>query len=141
MAPSIPDDKETLWKEAQTRLNSGQREEARRFFGAFIQRFPQDSRAPQARIFVGQSFAVEGKHNLAAAEFQKVLDTYKSAPERAEALWLLAQSFVELKFCGDARVLLQDLEKNYPRSSRVKDAKVKLRELQKISKDKRLCTS
>jgi tol-pal system protein YbgF len=141
VAPSIPEDKESLWREAQTRLNGGMRDDARRFFRAFIQRFPQDARAPQAQIFLGQSFAVEGKHTQAAAEFQKVLDTYKNAPEQPEAMWLLAQSFVELKFCGDARVLLQDLEKRYPRSSRVKDVKVKLRELQKISKDKRLCTS
>jgi tol-pal system protein YbgF len=141
VAPSIPDDKEGLWREAQTRLNSGMRDDARRFFRAFIQRFPQDPRAPQAQIFLGQSFSVEGKHTQAAAEFQKVLDTYKNSPEVPEAMWLLAQSFVELKFCGDARVLLQDLEKRYPRSSRVKDVKVKLRELQKIAKDKRLCTS
>ena len=141
VAPSIPQDKETLWREAQTRFNSGMRDDARRFFRSFIQRFPQDARAPQAQIFLGQSFAVEGKHTQAAAEFQKVLDSYRNAPEVAEAMWLLAQSFVELKFCSDARVLLQDLEKRYPRSSRVKDVKVKLRELQKIGKDKRLCTS
>jgi TolA-binding protein len=141
VAPSIPGDKETLWKEAQTKMNGGMRDDARRFFRAFIQRFPQDPRAPQAQIFVGQSYAVEGKHTQAAAEFNKVLDAYRDAPERAEAMWLLAQSFVELKFCGDARVLLQDLEKKFPRSPRVKDARVKLRELQKIAKDKRLCTS
>jgi TolA-binding protein len=70
-----------------------------------------------------------------------VLDSYKNSPEVPEAMWLLGQSFVELKFCSDARVLLQDLERRYPRSARVKDAKVKLRELQKISRDKRLCTS
>jgi tol-pal system protein YbgF len=141
VAPAIPQDKEQLWKEAQTRLNQGMRDDARRFFRSFIQRFPQDSRAPQAQIFVGQSYAVEGKHTQAAAEFQKVIDTYKNSAEQPEAMWLLAQSFVELKFCSDARVLLQDLEKRYPRSGRVKDVKVKLRELQKISKDKRLCTS
>jgi tol-pal system protein YbgF len=141
VAPTIPQDKEQLWREAQTRLNAGQRDDARRFFRAFIQRFPQDSRAPQAQIFLGQSYAVEGKPQAAAAEFQKVLDSYKNSAEVPEAMWLLAQSFVELKFCGDARVLLQDLEKRYPRSSRVKDVKVKLRELQKISRDKRLCTS
>jgi TolA-binding protein len=141
VAPTIPDDKESLWREAQTRMNAGKRDDARRFFSAFIQRFPQDARAPQARISVGQSYAVEGKHTQAAAEFQKVLDTYKNSPEVPEAMWLLSQSFVELKFCSDARVLLQDLEKRYPRSGRVKDVKVKLRELQKISRDKRLCTS
>jgi TolA-binding protein len=141
VAPTIPEDKETLWREAQTRLNGGMRDDARRFFRSFIQRFPQDARAPQAQIFVGQSFAVEGKHTQAAAEFQKVVDTYRNAPEVPEAMWLLAQSFVELKFCSDARVLLQDMEKRYPRSNRIKDVKVKLRELQKIGRDKRLCTS
>jgi tol-pal system protein YbgF len=141
VAPTIPEDKETLWREAQNRLNAGQREDARRFFRSFIQRFPQDARAPQAQIFMGHSFATEGKHTQAAAEFQKVLDSYGKSPEVPEAMWLLAQSFVELKFCSDAKVLLQDLERRYPRSSRIKDAKVKLRELQKIGRDKRLCTS
>jgi tol-pal system protein YbgF len=141
VAPTIPDDKETLWREAHARMNAGKRDDARRFFGAFIQRFPQDPRAPQARLALGQSYATEGKHTQAAAEFQKVLDSYKNSPEVPEAMWLLGQSFVELKFCSDARVLLQDLERRYPRSARVKDVKVKLRELQKISRDKRLCTS
>jgi tol-pal system protein YbgF len=141
VAPPIPQDKEQLWKEAQTRLNAGQRDDARRFFLAFIQRFPQDARAPQAHIFVGQSYAVEGKPQAAGGQFQKVLDNYKSSPEVPEAMFLLAQSYVELKFCSDARIILQDLEKRYPRSGRVKDARVKLRELQKIGKDKRLCTS
>jgi TolA-binding protein len=141
VAPTIPDDKESLWREAQNKMNSGRRDDGRRFYVAFLQRFPQDPRAPQARIALGQSYAAEGKHTQAAAEFQKVLDSYKNAPEVPEAMWLLGQSFVELKFCSDARVLLQDLEKRYPRSPRVKDVRVKLRELQKIQHDKRLCTS
>jgi tol-pal system protein YbgF len=141
VAPNIPDDKDALWKEAQSRMAGGMREDARRFFHAFIQRFPQDQRAPQAQIFLGQSYATESKHTQAAAEFQKVLDTYPKSSEVPEAMWLLAQSFVELRFCGDAKVLLQDLARRYPRSPRVADVKVKLRELQKIGKDKRLCTS
>lgn len=141
VAPSIPEDKESLWREAQNRMNGGMREDARRFFRAFIQRFPQDPRSPQAQIALGQMSAIEGKHTQAAAEFQKVLDSYRNSPEVPEAMWLLAQSFVELKFCSDAKVLLQDMEKRYPRSGRVKDVKVKLRELQKIGRDKRLCTS
>lgn len=141
VAPTIPEDKETLWREAQNQLNAGKRDNARRFYRSFIQRFPQDPRAPQAHIAVGQSYSAEGKHQAAAAEYQRVVDTYRNAPEVPEAMWLLGQSFVELKFCSDARVLLQDLERRYPRSSRIKDVKVKLRELQKIGRDKRLCTS
>jgi len=141
VAPTNPEDKETLWREAQNQLNAGKRDNARRFFRSFIQRFPQDSRAPQAHLAVGQSYSVEGKHQAAAAEYQRVVDTYRNSPEVPEAMWFLGQAFVELKFCSDARVLLQDLEKRYPRSARIKDVKVKLRELQKIGRDKRLCTS
>jgi TolA-binding protein len=141
VAPTIPEDKDTLWKEAQARLTSGRRDDARRFLRSFVQRFPQDARAPQAQILLGQSFAVEGKHTQAVAEYIKVIDTYASKPEAPEAMWLLAQSYVELHFCSDARQILQDLGRRYPRSQRNADVKVKLRELQKIAKDKRLCTS
>jgi TolA-binding protein len=141
VAPTIPDDKDQLWREAQGRLNSGRRDDARRFFAAFLQRFPQDPRAPQARILVGQSYAAEGKHTLAVAEYIKVVDSYPGKPEAPEAMWLLAQSDIELKFCTDARQILQDLARRYPKSPRVADVRIKLRELQKISRDKRLCTS
>jgi tol-pal system protein YbgF len=141
VAPQIPDDKETLWREAQNRNNAGQRDEARRFFASFISRFPDDRRAPQAQILIGQSYTSDGNHNQAAAAFAKVVDKYKSSPEVPEAIWLLAQAYVELKFCGDARALLQNLPRQYPRSPRANDAKVKLRELQRIAKDKRYCTS
>jgi TolA-binding protein len=90
---------------------------------------------------MGRSLAVDGKHPQATAEFQRVLETYPKSPEVPEAMWLLGQSFIELKFCSDARVLLQDLTKRYPKSPRVSEAKQRMRELQKIVRDKRLCTS
>jgi TolA-binding protein len=139
VAPNMPEDKESLWREAQTRMNGGQRDDARRFFKAFVSRFPQDPRVPQAQIIIGQSFAAEGKHTNALAELQIVIDKYPRAAEVPEAMWLLAQSFAELKQCTFAKVVLQDLQKRYPRSPRVNDSKVKLRELQRVAKDKRVC--
>lgn len=139
VAPTMPEDKDALWKEAQARLGGGMRDDARRFFTAFIQRFPQDARAPQAQILIGQSYALEGKHTQAAAAFQKVLDTYPKAAEVPEAIWLLGQSFAELKFCSDAIAVLTDLTKRYPKSPRANDAKTKLRELHKLQKDKKFC--
>jgi TolA-binding protein len=138
---SIPEDKETLWREAQARMNGGKRDDARRFFKAFVSRFGQDPRAPLAQILLGQSYAVEGKHTLAVAEYIKVIDSYANKPEAPEAMWLLAQSDVEMHLCSDARQILQDLVRRYPKSARVGDVKAKLRELQRIAKDKRLCTS
>ncbi len=141
VAPTMPEDKETLWKEAQTRLAGGMRDDARRFLRAFLQRFPQDLRAPEAGLQIGRSFALEGKYTQSAAEYQKVLDAYSKSPEVAEAMWLLGDAFVELKFCSDAKVLLGDLAKRYPKSPRAADAKQKIRDIAKVAKDKTRCTS
>jgi tol-pal system protein YbgF len=139
VALTTPDDKEQLWTQAAARLSAGQRDEGRRFYRTFIQRFPQDPRAPQAYLVLGQSFAQESKFPNAAAEFQKVLDNYSSSPEVPEAMWQLALTFSQLKFCTDARALLTDLVKRYPKSSRAGDARSQIKQLAKLPKS--ACTS
>jgi TolA-binding protein len=141
VAPTMPEDKESLWKEAQRRLAEGQREEGRRFLRSFVQRFPTDARAPQAQLQVGMTFVQELKHSNAAAEFSNLIQRFPRAPEVPEAMWQLAESFVVLKFCGDAKAMYQDLAKRYPRSPRAKQVRPKLRELNKHLRDKKLCTS
>ena len=141
VAPTMPEDKEALWKEAQRRLSDGQRDDARRFLRSFIQRFPDDPRAPQAQLQVGLSFVQELKHSNAVAEFSNLIQRFSRSPEVPEAMWQLAEAFVVLKFCGDAKAMYQDLAKRYPKSPRAAQVKERLREVQKIAKDKNLCTS
>lgn len=139
VALTMPEDKEQLWSQAAARMSGGQRDEGRRFYRAFIQKFPQDPRAPQAYLVLGQSFAQESKFPNAAAEFQKVLDNYASSPEVPEAMWQLALTFSQLKFCTDARALLTDLVKRYPKSPRANDAKNQVKQLAKLPRS--ACTS
>jgi TolA-binding protein len=134
VAPVMPDDKDQLWTQAGQRLQGGQRDEGRRFYRVFIQRFPADPRAPQAYLAIGMSFVQETKFPNAAAEFQKVLDTFPKAPEVPEAMWQLSKAFVELHFCTDARSLLNDLVKRYPKSTRTADAKNELKQISKLPK-------
>lgn len=141
VAPTMPEDKETLWKEAQRRLAEGQREDARRFLRSFIQRFPDDARAPQAQLQVGLSFVQELKHSNAAAEFSNLIQRFPRSPEVPEAMWQLAEAFMVLKFCGDAKAMYQDLAKRYPKSPRATQVKARLRDVQRSLRDKRLCTS
>jgi TolA-binding protein len=141
VAPAMPEDKEALWSQALERQQQGNREDARRFLRAFIQRFPTDPRVPEAYIQIGRSFAVEGKHPQAAAEFQKVIEAFPKAAEVPEAMFLLGQSFVDLKFCTDAREFFNDLARRYPKSPRANEARQKVKDLQKVLKDKRFCTS
>jgi TolA-binding protein len=139
VAPEMPNDKEQLWAQAGQRLASGQRDDGRRFYRVFIQRFPQDPRASQAHLAIGMSFVQESKYPNAAAEFQKVLQDYPSSPEVPEAMWQLSLSFVQLRFCGDARALLSDLVKRYPKSARAGDARGELKSIAKLPKSS--CTS
>jgi TolA-binding protein len=141
VAPSMPEDKEALWKEAQTRLSGGMREEARRFLRAFIQRFPTDPRASQAQLQVGQSLAQEFKHGLAVAEYLAVMSRFSRSPEVPEAMWQLGESYVAMKYCTDAKAIFLDLSKRYPKSPRAAQVKERLRDIQKIGKNRDLCTS
>ncbi len=139
VAPNMPDDKEQLWAQAAARLAAGQRDDGRRFYRTFIQRFPQDPRAPQAYLALGQSFVAENKHPNAAAEFQKVLDAYPRSPEVPEAMWQLSLTFLQLRFCTDARSLLSDLVKRYPKSARAPEARNQIKAIAKLPKGS--CTS
>ena len=141
VAPSMPEDKEALWKESQNRLAGGMREDARRFLRAFIQRFPSDPRASQAQLQVGQSFAQEFKYGLAVAEFLAVLSRFSRSPEVPEAMWQLGESYVAMKYCTDAKAIFLDLSKRYPKSPRAAQVKDRLRDIQKIARNKDLCTS
>jgi TolA-binding protein len=141
VAPSMPEDKEALWKESQSRLAGGMREDARRFLRSFVQRFPNDPRAPQAELQVGQSFAQEFKHALAVAEYQAVMSRFGRSPEVPEAMWLLGESYVAMKYCTDAKAIFLDLSKRYPKSPRAAQVKDRLRDIQKIARNKDLCTS
>jgi TolA-binding protein len=139
VAPEMPSDKDQLWTQAGQRLSSGQRDDGRRFYRVFIQRFPQDPRAPQAYLAIAMSFVQESKYANAVGELQKVLNTYPASPEVPEAMWQLSLSFVQLHFCTDARSLLGDVVKRYPRSPRAADAKGELKSIAKLPKS--ACTS
>jgi TolA-binding protein len=134
VAPTMPDDKDQLWTQAGQRLASGQRDDGRRFYRSFISKFPADPRAPQGYLAIGMSFVQESKFPNAAAEFQKVLDTFPKAPEVPEAMWQLSLAFVELHFCTDARSLLGDLQKRFPKSTRAADAKDEIKKIGKLPK-------
>jgi TolA-binding protein len=134
VAPLLPDDKEQLWQQAGARLKSGQRDEGRRFYRVFIQRFPQDPRAPQGYLAIGRSFVEDKQFPKAAAEFQRLLDTYARSPEVPEAMWQLAQAFLQLHFCADARALLGDLVKRFPRSPPAAEAQREMKTIKKLPK-------
>jgi len=68
-----------------------------------------------------------------------VLVVYPRAAEVPEAMWGLSRAFVQLRFCSDARALLDDLVKRYPKSPAAAEAQKEIRALRKMPKA--ACTS
>jgi TolA-binding protein len=95
----------------------------------------------QAQLQVGQSFAQEFKHGLAVAEYLAVMSRFSRSPEVPEAMWQLGESYVAMKYCTDAKAIFLDLSKRYPKSPRAAQVKDRLRDIQKIARNKDLCTS
>jgi TolA-binding protein len=139
VAPTLPADKDQLWVQAEERIKSGQRDEGRRFYRAFAQRFPQDPRASQAQLAIGISLVEEKQFARAAAELQRVLDTYPRSPEVPQAMWQLSRAFVQLRFCTDARALLGDLIKRFPKSPSAASAQREMKTIRKLPRA--ACTS
>jgi len=141
VAPTMPDDKEALWVAAQERLTAGQREEARRFFKSFVTRFPQDPRAATGRLAIGKAYALDGKHSLAAGQYQKVLSDYAKSAAVPEATFELGRSFLELKFCADARALFIDVARRFKRSPFAAKARQQAAGVKRLLGDPTRCTS
>lgn len=139
VAPLLPDDKDQLWQQAAARLRSGESDEGRRYYRAFVQRFPQDPRAPQAYLAIGESFLQEKRFSSAAAAFQRLLETFPTSPEVPEATLRLSSAFVELRFCTDARSLLRDVLKRYPTSPPAAEARRELKVVEHLPRAE--CTS
>jgi TolA-binding protein len=133
LALTLPEDKEQLWRQATALLASGQREQGRRYFQVFIQRFPQDSRASQGLLSIGVSYADEARFPNAAATFQRLLATYPDSPDAPEAMWQLSRAFGQMSFCKDERTLLRNLVERYPRSRPAVDATKALNSLKRSS--------
>ena len=128
----MPDDKDQLWTQAGQRLASGQRDDGRRFYRVFIQRFPP-TRARRRPTSRSACRSCRRASTRTPPPSSRRCSTLSPSPEVPEAMWQLSQAFVELHFCT-RRALLSDLMKRYPRSARAGDAKSELKSIAKLPK-------
>jgi tol-pal system protein YbgF len=138
-APPAPEDKDKLFDEAYKRYQAGQFEEARRLFRTFTTRYGRDDRADNAQYWLGQAYYEERKYAAAIAEFKKVLDNFPRGDATDAAMFGMALSFVELKYCTEGEAYLQDLLKRFPNSTLKEKAQKKIKEVKKMKRNKKLC--
>jgi tol-pal system protein YbgF len=138
-APPAPEDKDKLFDEAYKRYQAGQFEEARRLFRTFTTRYGRDDRADNAQYWLGQAYYEERKYAAAIAEFKKVLDNFPRGDATDAAMFGMALSFIELKYCTEGEAYLQDMLKRFPNSTLKEKAQKKIKEVKKMKRNKKVC--
>jgi tol-pal system protein YbgF len=141
VAQALPTDAETLWSEGNRQLNANAFDDARRMLRSFVENYPNDKRASQALYLLGDSYYRQEKFAAAIGEYQKVIDRYTRSPQVEDAMYKIGLAFLELKYCSDARTFLSEVLKRYPRSKHERAVKSKLGEIERGSRNKRVCAN
>src|SRR5215468_7844323 len=120
-----PDD---LWRTANSDYNVGNWDLAVRGLQDFLSKYPDDPRAPDAHLRIGDALTAQKKYELAFAEYdfvlQKVSDNDKIRAALLKKGLALAETNQSL-----ATQTLNEVTKKFPGTSEASTAQLKLKEL------------
>ncbi len=122
-------DKKDLFRQGRKLIQKGETIPGRRLMLNFLKRFPKDSMADDAEIWIGNSYFDEKNYHQAAMTFQKVLDGYKNGDMQDRALFMLAKCFLGMGMKRDAKLFFEDLIFRYPGSRYTSKAKEEIDKL------------
>ena len=107
---------------------------ARQLYDDFMKRWPRDPLNGEAHFGRGETFYAEDKCREGLAEYGKVIADYPKSQSAPNAYLRSGDCFGRLKMKDEARLALEELIKNYPRSDAAKEAKARLATMNKKTK-------
>jgi tol-pal system protein YbgF len=136
-----PASADELWNQGRTAFEAGRHEEAREVFQRLAVQFPQHERADDAQYFRGESHYGQKDYEAAIREYQKVFDKYADSALADDALFRAGEAAQLLKNCTEARAYFGLLRQKYPKSTLVKKAGDKDKDIKADAKNKAKCAS
>jgi tol-pal system protein YbgF len=130
-----------IWAAATAAFGQKKWDEAREGFKKLTLNFPTHDRADDAQYFRGETYFSQSDWELAIREYQKVFDKFPDSSLADDALFRAAESAEKLKNCTEARAYLGALKQKYPKSTLLKKADQKDKDLKAAAKTKAKCTS
>ncbi len=95
----------------------------------FVSRHPKDGLVPAAQYWIGESYFAQEKYNEAILAYNEILTTWPESDRVPAALLRQAAAFAKLGDRIDARLILQKLISEHPKSPEAARAKAELRAL------------
>ncbi len=123
-------DKAARYAAAYQMFKAGQYTKARESFQAFLNAYPSGEYSDNAQFWIGECFFFEKKYEKAILEYDKVVKKFPSSGKVPYALLKQGISFQSLGDKTSARLLLQQVIKDYPNTSQARIARSKLQEIQ-----------
>jgi tol-pal system protein YbgF len=122
-----PDD---LLATARGAMQRGSYSTARLAYQEYIRSYPQNPKAAQAQLGIGETYEKSGDEAKALEAYQQVLQLYPNAAEAPTALFRAAMIEVERDRTRSARTLLNQLVTAYPDSPEAPEARAELKKLE-----------
>jgi tol-pal system protein YbgF len=124
-------DKDSAYSAAYETFKAGQYEKARAAFHDYIKTFPSSEYTDNAQFWIGESYYFEKKYEEAILEYEKVATDYPKSNKLPVAKLKQAFSFLELGDKSSAKIILEQIVRNYPNTNQARTAKSKLSEMSK----------
>jgi len=118
-SPSVnqPDDPNTAYDQAFSKIRDGDYEAAESGMRSFIQRWPRHELASNASYWVGETFYARGDYEHAAKSFAESYQKYPRGAKAEDTLVKLALTLSALNRTNDACVTFEQAEAEFPRMS------------------------
>ena len=127
--PGKKQDKETLYAAAYQTFKDGNYDKSRTEFKSFLAAYPDTEYAGNAQYWIGECYYFEKDYEQAILEYEKVSKNYPKGNKVSSALLKQGLSFLKLNDKTSARLILQQVIKDFPNTTQARIARVKLQEI------------
>lgn len=124
--PSGKQDKAATYAAAYQTFKNGNYAKAREAFQGFLAAYPTGEYSDNAQFWIGECYFFEKKYEKAILEYEKVTKKFPSSNKVPYALLKQGISFHNLGDKASARLLLQQVIRDYPNTSQARIARSKL---------------
>jgi tol-pal system protein YbgF len=118
-----------LFQSSLDQLRRGSATVARRGFEELLRTYPSSDDAPEAMLYIAETYAAERNQVAADSVYQLVVQRYAASPKAATALYKHALSMKAAGRTAVARAAFERIVKEYPRSDEAALAREQLRSL------------
>lgn len=127
--PSGKQDKASAYAAAYQTFKNGNYPKAREAFQSFLTSYPSGEYSDNAQFWLGECYFYEKQYEKAILEYEKVTKKFPSSNKVPYALLKQGLSFHKLGDKVPAKLLLQQVIKDYPNTSQARIARSKLQEI------------